>query len=102
MNISDGLKSDVSKLKTEDVLGAAIICLVALGGLAMNLTGVFTISKMPKKVKLFNNLIICLLLFDSWFLISAPFFFFGLHLRFKFTIFFYVVSYAYLSFTITS
>ena len=79
MNFSIGTETDVSKLKTEDVLGAAIICLVALGGLAMNLTGVFTILKMPRKVKLFNNLIICLLLFDSLFLISAPFFFFGLH-----------------------
>ena len=61
------------------IAGAIIICLVIFGGLVMNIVGILTVSKMPKKMKLFNSLIMCRLSFDSWFLVSAPFFFFGLH-----------------------
>ena len=61
------------------IVGAIIICLVTFGGLFMNIVGILTVSKMPKKMKLFNSLIMCRLSFDSWFLVSAPFFFFGLH-----------------------
>ena len=57
---------------------AVVISFVSVIGLLLNITGIHTIRNIPKRCKLFNNLIICLLSFDSWLIITAPFFFFGL------------------------
>ena len=61
---------------------AVVISLIACLGLISNIIGICTIWKIPKRCKLFNNMIICLLAFDCWFLITAPFFFFGLNHEF--------------------
>ena len=60
------------------IISAILICLVTCLGLILNITGIWTIYKIPKTCKVFNNMIICLLAFDCWLLTTAPFFFFGL------------------------
>ena len=72
--ISSEGEEEAAKLITS----AVFICLVVVSGLTLNVTGIVTILKTSNTCKLFNYLIICLLVFDSWFLITAPFFFFGL------------------------
>ena len=55
-----------------------VFCFVSVSGLLLNTIGIYTIRNKPKTCKLLDNLIICLLSFDSWLLITAPLFFFGL------------------------
>ena len=52
---------------------------VTFGGLFLNFMGIYTITKIRNKSRIFNDLMICLWLFDCWVLITAPFFFFGLY-----------------------
>ena len=59
------------------IIGAIIILFVACFGLISNTAAIFTIWNIPKRCRLFNHLLICLLSFDSWVLLTAPFFHFG-------------------------
>ena len=60
------------------IIIAVLICLVTCFGLISNIIGICTIWKIPKTCKLFNHMVICLLVFDCWFLTASPLFFFGL------------------------
>jgi hypothetical protein len=77
-NITIPLANESKNAEHEKLIAAAVvICFVSVAGLVLNITGIHTIRNIPKNCKLFNNLIICLLSFDSCILITAPFFFFG-------------------------
>ena len=63
---------------------ALLILVITSFGLILNITGIYTLCKIAKVCKLFNHMVICLLLFDCWFLITSPFFYLGLqHEYFK-------------------
>ena len=87
--------TESKNLEEKKLLAATVvICIVGVSGLVLNITGIHTIRNIPRRCKLFNNLIICLLSFDSWILITAPFFFFGLkHEHFKCKICAWLVPY---------
>ena len=82
---------DNGYLKT--IIGSTIL-IVTCFGLFLNLTGIYTLRSGPKSNKLFNNMVICLLIFDTWYLITSPFFFFGLqHEHFKWNALAYINVY---------
>jgi hypothetical protein len=60
------------------ITASVVIFFVSVSGLVLNTIGMHTIRNKPKTCKLLDNLIICLLSFDSWLLTTGPFFFFGL------------------------
>ena len=60
-------------------VGTAFMLAIAVSGLIMNIIAICAIQSMKKQCKLFNNILIWLLLFDCWFLLSAPFFYFGVN-----------------------
>ena len=70
----------ISKQEEKFLLaGATALVFLVIFGLTMNTIAIFAIRSLEKKCKLFNNILISLLVFDSWFLLTAPLFYFGVN-----------------------
>ena len=75
-------KENIDEEDVNTVLLALLTVLftfVTFGGLFLNFMGIYTITKIRNKSRIFNDLMICLWLFDCWVLITAPLFFFGIY-----------------------